>query len=163
VDAHVPQRARLGGLTVAPRARKAAKPQKRAAKAPAKRAAKKATAALKAGAAEEALCRYALSLPGAREDFPWGHRVAKVNKKIFVTFGNDERAFSMSVKLPRSAELALTLSFSEPTGYGLGKSGWVTARFTAKEAPPLALLRAWIDESYRAVAPKKLAAALDAL
>lgn len=142
-------------------ARKAARPPKVAAKAPAKRAAKKATAAPKAGAAEAALCRYALTLPSAREELPWGHRVAKVGKKIFVTFGNDARAFAMSVKLPGSAELALTLPFAEPTGYGLGKSGWVTARFTAKEAPPLDLLRAWIDESYCAVAPKKLAAALD--
>ncbi|HTA19978.1 MAG TPA: hypothetical protein VK989_11830, partial [Polyangia bacterium] len=56
-------------------ARKAARPQKIAAKRPAK----KATAAPKAGAAEEALCRYALTLPSAREEFPWGHRVAKVN------------------------------------------------------------------------------------
>jgi predicted DNA-binding protein (MmcQ/YjbR family) len=161
VDAHVPQRARLGRLTVAPRARKAAKPQKSAAKTTAQRAPKKTNAAPKAGPAEAALCRYALTLPSAREEFPWGHRVAKVNKKIFVTFGNDEQAFAMSVKLPGSAELALTLPFAEPTGYGLGKSGWVTARFTAKEAPPLDLMRAWIDESYRAVAPKKLAAVLD--
>ncbi|HTA18283.1 MAG TPA: MmcQ/YjbR family DNA-binding protein [Polyangia bacterium] len=146
-------------------ARKAARPQRGAAKkptkTPAKRAAKKTSAAPRAGAAEAALCRYALSLPNAREEFPWGHRVAKVGKKIFVTFGNDERAFSMSVKLPRGAEFALALPFAEPTGYGLGKSGWVTARFAAKEAPPLDLLRAWIDESYRAVAPKKLVAALD--
>ena len=174
MDAHVPQRARLGGLTVVGGVHKAAtlkKVSKSAAKPTTKRAAKRAVkrtttatsaAAPKAGAAEAALCRYALSLPSAREEFPWGHRVAKVNKKIFVTFGNDERAFSMSVKLPRAAEIALTLPFAEPTGYGLGKSGWVTARFAANEAPPLDLLRAWIDESYRAVAPKKLVAALDA-
>jgi predicted DNA-binding protein (MmcQ/YjbR family) len=145
---------------------KPAKPRKMVSKSAARKtttksAMKKTTAAPKAGAAEEALCRYALTLPSAREEFPWGHRVAKVNKRIFVTFGNDEQAFSMSVKLPGSAELALTLPFAEPTGYGLGKSGWVTARFTAKEAPPLDLLRAWIDESYRAIAPKKLVAALD--
>jgi predicted DNA-binding protein (MmcQ/YjbR family) len=154
VDAHVPQRAGLGGLSVAPRARET-KP-----KTTPKRAAKKTPP--KAGAAEEALCRYALSLPSAHEDFPWGHRVAKVGKKIFVTFGNDARAFSMSVKLPRTADIALSLPFTEPTGYGLGKSGWVTARFAATEAPPLDLLRAWIEEGYRAVAPKKLVAALDA-
>ena len=147
---------------MSPRARRAAPPRKRAAKTTAERAVKKkAAAAPKAGAAEAALCRYALSLPSAREEHPWGHRVAKVGKKIFVTFGDDAQAFSMSVKLPGSAELALELPFTEPTGYGLGKSGWVTARFTAKEAPPLELLRAWIDESYRAVAPKKLVAALD--
>jgi len=56
--------------------------------------------------------------------------------------------------------LPLMLPFAKPTGYGLGKSGWVSASFTAKERPPLDLLREWIDESYRAIAPKKLVAAL---
>jgi predicted DNA-binding protein (MmcQ/YjbR family) len=148
VDAHLPKRARLGRLSVA-----SAKPK------PA-RGPKKAASGSKGAAAEATLCAYALTMPGAVDDFPWGHRVAKVNKKIFVTFGNDERAFSMSVKLPRSAAMALTLPFAEPTGYGLGKSGWVTARFAAKERPPLDMLRAWIDESYRAIAPAKLVATL---
>ena len=35
------------------------------------------------------------------------------------------------------------------------------ARFTAKEAAPLELMCEWIDESYRAVAPKKLSRLLD--
>jgi hypothetical protein len=56
--------------------------------------------------------------------------------------------------------MALTLPFTSPTGYGLGKSGWVTATFGPKEAPPLDLLEDWIDESYRAQAPKKLVATL---
>lgn len=53
------------------------------------------------------------------------------------------------------------LPFSSPTAYGLGKSGWVTATFALKDAPPVDLLKAWIDESYRAQAPKKLIAQLD--
>ena len=53
------------------------------------------------------------------------------------------------------------MPFTKPTGYNLGKSGWVTASFGAKAKPPLDVLEAWLDESYRAVAPKKLAAALD--
>jgi predicted DNA-binding protein (MmcQ/YjbR family) len=118
--------------------------------------------ALKGLAAETALRDYALTLPGAVDANPWGHRVAKVGKKIFVTFGNDEGGFSMSVKLPRSVELALALPFASPTGYGLGKSGWVTARFEAGDAPPLDMMRAWIEESYRAIASAKLVAKLPA-
>lgn len=56
--------------------------------------------------------------------------------------------------------MALTLPFVSPTGYGLGKSGWVTATFGPKQTPPLDMLQDWIDESYRAQAPKKLVAAL---
>ena len=66
----------------------------------------------------------------------------------------------MTVKLPESGQMALTLPFASPTGYGMGKYGWVTAHVTAKNAP-LDLLKAWIDESYRAVAPKKLVKELD--
>lgn len=36
----------------------------------------------------------------------------------------------------------------------------MTARFAKREKAPVDLLRSWIDESYRAVAPKKLLAAL---
>ena len=64
----------------------------------------------------------------------------------------------LSVKLPESGPMALLLPFAQPTGYGLGKSGWVSAHFVASDDPPLGMLREWIDESYRAIAPRKLAA-----
>ncbi|MET0554157.1 MAG: MmcQ/YjbR family DNA-binding protein, partial [Vicinamibacteria bacterium] len=45
--------------------------------------------------------------------------------------------------------------------YGLGKAGWVSARFGPKDRPPVDVLCKWIDESYRAVAPVKLVKELD--
>ena len=108
-----------------------------------------------------ALREEALSYPETHETFPWGHRVIKVRTKSFVFFGGDDDDFSLSVKLPESGAAALTLPFAEPTGYGLGKSGWVSARFPAGKPLPLPILRAWIDESYRAIAPKTLVAKLD--
>jgi predicted DNA-binding protein (MmcQ/YjbR family) len=112
--------------------------------------------------AEAALRTHALSCPEAKEDFPWGERVIKVKGKVFLFLGRPEGAsLGLSVKLPGSASFALGLPFASPTGYGLGKSGWVTARFGPNEKPPLDLLRQWIDESYRAVAPKRLAACLN--
>jgi predicted DNA-binding protein (MmcQ/YjbR family) len=110
--------------------------------------------------AEAALRAFALSYPEATEDFPWGHRAIKVRRKAFVFMSNDEPDLSLSVKLPASAEGALQLPFAEPTHYGLGRSGWVTATFGPRAKPPLDVLRSWIDESYRAVAPKRLAATL---
>src|SRR3954447_19721377 len=102
---------------------------------------------------------FALGMPGAYEEFPWGERVAKVNKKVFVFLGKENDGATelcFSVKLPASAKEVLELPYAEPTGYGLGKSGWVTIRLTQKNRPPLELLMRWIEESYRAVAPKKL-------
>ncbi len=112
------------------------------------------------------LRKFALALPGATEDFPWGERVAKVNGKVFVFLGLDpvpDGEMSFSVKLPASAEEALELPFTAPTGYGLGKSGWVTAKFGEKDAPPIGMLEAWVRESYCAIAPKKLVAEFESL
>ena len=106
--------------------------------------------------AEAALRAFALRFPGAREEFPWGERVVKVGKKVFVFMGTaDDGGFGLSVKLPESGPMALLLPFASPTGYGLGKAGWVSAHFEPSDDPPLDMLCAWIDESYRAIAPKK--------
>jgi len=120
------------------------------------------------GASPRVLCAtllaHALTLPEAWEDHPWGENVAKVGKKVFVFFGvpdpRDEQLI-VCVKLPRSGVSALDLGFTEPAGYGLGKSGWIVARIGKGETVSLPLLKGWIEESYRAVAPKKLAAQLD--
>ena len=68
----------------------------------------------------------------------------------------------MSLKLVDSNFEALLLPFTEPTHYGMGKHGWVTSKFAAKASPPIKILRAWIEESYRAVALKRLVKELDA-
>ncbi|WP_437707249.1 MmcQ/YjbR family DNA-binding protein [Sorangium sp. So ce448] len=97
----------------------------------------------------------ALAYPEAVEEFPWGDRVAKVRGKIFVFLNIHEGKLLVTAKLPQSGEAALMLPFAEPTGYNLGKSGWVTARFGPKDRVPEAMLLEWIEESYRAVAPKR--------
>jgi predicted DNA-binding protein (MmcQ/YjbR family) len=107
------------------------------------------------------LRKYALSFPEATEDFPWGERVAKVKGKVFVFLGRDPvpgGPMGLSVKLPESGQDALDLPFAKQTGYGLGKSGWVSATFEASDEPPLEILKGWIHESYCAVGPKKLVA-----
>jgi len=105
---------------------------------------------------EKQLRDFALRYPDATEEFPWGERVIKVNKKVFVFISRYQGSLRISTKLPSSGIAALTLSFAEPTGYGLGKSGWVTACFDDDGKAPVELLSHWIDESYRAVAPKRL-------
>lgn len=109
-----------------------------------------------------AIQAHALSYPEAVEDFPWGHSAFKVKGKAFVFMGAAEGgAISLSVKLPQSRDAALGFDWAEPTGYGLGKAGWVSATFPPGSNVPIDLLKDWIEESYRAVAPKTLAKRLD--
>ena len=111
--------------------------------------------------AEAALARFGKRFPEVTEDYPWGHRTLKVRGKAFVFMSLEDGCFGLSVKLPQSNGPALLLPFAQPTGYGLGKSGWVTARFGPKDKVPVALLETWLEESFRAVAPKRIAALLD--
>ncbi|MFN7976062.1 MAG: MmcQ/YjbR family DNA-binding protein [Acidobacteriota bacterium] len=106
---------------------------------------------------------FGLAYPGAHTKSPWpGHLDLAVNDKTFAYLSIEGEPFSISCKLPTSCEAALGLPFTTPTAYGLGKSGWVTAQFPEGTAPPVDLLKEWIDESYRAQAPRKLVAALGA-
>jgi predicted DNA-binding protein (MmcQ/YjbR family) len=114
-------------------------------------------------ALQKKLRAFATSLPGAWEDHPWGETVAKVGKKVFV-FGlsverkpqHRDHPPGISVKLGASHAHVKRRSFAEPTGYGLGKSGWLDVRFDLPEAPTEDELRAWITESYCLVAPKTM-------
>ncbi len=86
----------------------------------------------------QSLREFALGLPGAYEEHPWGESVAKVNRKVFVFMGVADKTpaeLTFSVKLPESREEALEFPWAAPTGYGLSKSGWVSVRFPAGEAP----------------------------
>jgi predicted DNA-binding protein (MmcQ/YjbR family) len=109
------------------------------------------------------ILEFALWLPQAHLDHPWGEDVAKVNKKVFVFLGLEDPAsypLGMTVKLDESHDQALAVPGAEPTGYGLGRAGWVTIPFR-DTTPPLDVLRDWVEESYRRIAPKRLVAELD--
>ncbi len=108
------------------------------------------------------LLALALDLPGAWRDTPWEDDVvAKVGKKIFVFFGSPAQP-GISVKLPDSADQALSAECCTPTSYGLGRHGWVSVDLTAPSCPGQGVLEDWVEESYRAVAPKRLISELDA-
>ena len=95
----------------------------------------------------------ALAYPDSHEDFPWGEIAIKVKGKVFVFMGQD----GFSVKLPKSGPSVLKKKLGEPTHYGMGKHGWVSVdggAITLKHALEL------VDESFRAVAPKRVVAKL---
>ena len=108
---------------------------------------------------------FALGLPGAWEDHPWGDAVVKVGKKIFVfTGGGDAEGVEeggVTVKLTASHDEALSFPGAAPTAYGLGKAGWVSVPLRPN-GPSADVVCDWIEESYRQIAIKKLIAQLDA-
>lgn len=107
------------------------------------------------------LREFGLAYPGAHTKSPWpGHLDLAVNDKTFAYLSIEGEPMKISCKLPKTQGAALMLPFTEPTGYGLGKSGWVSAQFKDEDVPPLSMLKQWVDESYRAQAPKKLVAQL---
>ncbi|WP_328844179.1 MmcQ/YjbR family DNA-binding protein [Streptomyces sp. NBC_00258] len=114
----------------------------------------------------EKVREFALGLPGAVEEFPWGESVAKVNKKVFVFLGVGDGSYPLGVTVKLKDEVAhahaLSSPGAEPAGYGLGKAGWVRVPLEEKGAPAAELLCDWVEESYRTIAPKRLIAELDA-
>jgi predicted DNA-binding protein (MmcQ/YjbR family) len=111
----------------------------------------------------EELRAFGLAYPGAHTKSPWpGHLDLAVNDKTFAYLSAEGAPFGISCKLPHSGAAALMLPFTKPTAYGLGKSGWVSAELPQGQMPPIELFKEWIDESYRAQAPKKLIASLGA-
>lgn len=98
----------------------------------------------------------ALRYPETVEDLPWGHPAIKVRGKSFLFMGSDDEALRFSVKLPSSHPFALDLPFATPTRYGLGRSHWVTFRLESAQDLDRAHVARWLDESFRANAPKSL-------
>ena len=109
----------------------------------------------------EQLLHQALTYPESWEDFPWENDlVVKVRKKVFVFLGSENAATpTAGLKLTDSLEEALQFEGVQPSGYGLGRWGWVQVPLAGSVPGEIAL--DWLDESYRAVAPKSLVVKLD--
>ena len=106
------------------------------------------------------LLEFALSLPEAFEDQPWEEdTVAKVRKKIFVFLGGPASE-QMTVKLVESHGHALTIEGARAERVR-ARQVRLGDRAARADGVDDALLRDWIEESYRIVAPKRLVAELD--
>ena len=105
---------------------------------------------------------WGLTLPGAHSKSPWPeHDDLAVKDKTFAYLPKAGEPFSLSVKLPYTGAAVLDLPYAAPTGYGLGKSGWVSLNPPEVDIPPLDQLKEWVEESYRAQASRKLVKELD--
>lgn len=103
---------------------------------------------------------YALSLPETTEEFPWGESAIKVRRKTVVFIWRNEDRLTLSLKLTASHDFALLHPFVNKMGQTLRTGGWIQCRFKQGDTIPVGLLKDWILQSYCAVAPKKLAAAI---
>jgi predicted DNA-binding protein (MmcQ/YjbR family) len=119
-----------------------------------------------ASAAKAKLLTASLMLPGATPDTPWGEAVAKVGGKVFVFFGHDDlNAMGIGVKLTTLHAEALTEPQCTPSGYGLGRSGWVSHRYAPGDRIDFEAMLARVKESYDNVVkglPKKAQAVIAA-
>jgi len=87
-----------------------------------------------------------------------GEPTFRVRGKNFVF--SDQEAHGISVKLTKeeAAAVVATDRGAEPTGYGLGKHGWVSIRLGPKpSARRWREIEEWVRTSYTLVAPKTLA------
>lgn len=80
----------------------------------------------------------------------------KARKKAFLFLTGAGPTYQLRLKLRESQAEAAELAGQEPGRYKLGANGWATLHLGPGEPLPHALLARWIDESYRAVADKKL-------
>jgi len=89
----------------------------------------------------------------------WGdHPTFRVRGKNFVF--SDQNATSLSLKLPKeeAAAVVATDPTVEPSGYGLGRHGWIALTVDATtDGDRWQQLEEWVRTSYTLVAPKKLA------
>lgn len=95
---------------------------------------------------------FALTFPDVTEGASCVNRAFKAKKKNFVFIGEKATAVKVMLKLSPSLEEASAMAAKDPSGYAVGKSGWVTVRFDAKTPPPLKTMEAWIAESYSVLA-----------
>ena len=87
-----------------------------------------------------------------------GEPTFRVNGKNFVFASPD--ATSLSVKLPKEEADAVVATDprAEPTGYGLGRSGWISVSLPGRvSAARWREIEEWVRTSYTLIAPKRLA------
>lgn len=84
-----------------------------------------------------------------------GQPTFRVRGKNFVFTTPDVRTLTLKLPPEEAAAVVATEDYAEPTGYGLGRHGWIS--LTLGPRPDWEQLREWVRTSYTLVAPKRLA------
>lgn len=100
----------------------------------------------------------ALSLPEATEELTWETDITfRVRKKIFVITGPDAAGVSLKATKEEQTSLVASADYITVAAY-VGRFGWVDVDLTAAPWDEVVEL---VRDSYRLVAPKKLAALVE--
>ena len=87
-----------------------------------------------------------------------GEPTFRVRGKTFIFSAPDASSISVKLTMEEAAAVVATDPGAEPTGYGLGRHGWVSLSIPSPTgANRWREIEEWIRTSYTLVAPKKLA------
>jgi len=87
-----------------------------------------------------------------------GEPTFRVSGKNFIFAGEDGRTITVKLTMEEAAAVVATDPDVVPTGYGLGRAGWVSITLTSRpSAARWREVEEWIRTSYTLVAPKRLA------
>jgi predicted DNA-binding protein (MmcQ/YjbR family) len=90
-----------------------------------------------------------------------GEPTFRVRGKTFIFSAPDASSISVKLSKEEAAAVVATDPSAEPTGYGLGRHGWVSVIISnTTSAKRWREIEEWIRTSYTLVAPKKLARAV---
>ena len=112
--------------------------------------------------AEAELTAFGLSLPETDVAPGWGvTRYMRVRGKGFAVFGDKDEPLdelTLTVKLPISAEMVADLYYVRESKGWYKQHNWVIAHFNPEDdiLVELDTLKAWMKQSYVAMAPRRL-------
>ena len=87
-----------------------------------------------------------------------GEPTFRVNGKNFVFASADATSLSVKLTKDEAAAVVATDRHAEPTGYGLGRSGWISVSLPGRvSAARWREIEEWVRTSYTLIAPKRLA------
>lgn len=99
-----------------------------------------------------------LSLPETAEVIAWEHPTFRVKNKIFASFGSYGGGPSIGCKQTKIDQSVLVEDPRISVAPYVGKHGWITIQV---ENMPWPMIEQLVLQSYRLIAPKRLAQALD--
>lgn len=95
-----------------------------------------------------AICAKAETYPGVVSGTSCNQNSYKLGKKAFLYCGPQGGRFKAMFKLGPSRAEAERLQGAYPDRFDVGKTNYVTARFTAEDPMPEELWQRWLAESY---------------